>query len=278
MRPIIYSYISCLTCLAAGWISPAVASSQSIWTADRHDKMISFEFLKPEFEKDGEFSRSGSAYFLSVRWPLSEKATFTGEIPFSHGSVDHTNWEKTSESAFGNPYLGVEVRGENPNLFWEFGLRPPMSPDDKDIASFTGLFSDFDRFAAFPPDWLTIKAMVHLQHQNAAGFSYRFHFGPIFMKRTKSDPFIDDQELLVAYSAHMLYRTEMVRAGGGLTGIAILSEDDLLLHGQATNQLGLAVDIGSKSIRPGILLRIPLDLDLATFINFVWGLNLTILL
>ena len=240
--------------------------------------MISFEFLKPEFEEDGELVRSGSAFFLSVRWPISGKTNFIGEIPFSHGSMDPTYGEQSSEDAVGNPYLGVEVRGGNPYLFWEFGLRPPISPDGKEIAAFTGLFSDFDRFAAFPPNWFTIKAMVHLQHQNAAGFSYRFHFGPIFMKRTKSDPFIDDQELLAGYSAHMLYRTEMVRAGGGLTGIAILSEDDLLLHGQATNQLGLAVDIGSKSIRPGIHLRIPLDLDLATFTNFVWGLNLTILL
>lgn len=70
-------------------------------------------------------------------------------------------------------------------------------------------------------------------------------------------------------------RRQSVEAGGGITGVAILTEDGSF--GERTyHQAGVTLNLLLGEVRPGINGRVPLD-DELDFIDFTVGLHLTVL-
>lgn len=66
-----------------------------------------------------------------------------------------------------------------------------------------------------------------------------------------------------------------MEAGGGITGVAILTEDGSF--GERTyHQAGVTLNLLLGEVRPGINVRVPLD-DELDFIDFTVGLHLTVL-
>jgi len=262
---------------------PASLPAQSIWLDRRHDKAIDLEVLIPDFKNDdgGTITRSNSGLviFSSLRLPLSEKVHFVGELPFAHGRSEIKSSrfnldESTSESAIGNPYLGLEMRGQNPAFFGEIGVRLPLASEDDDLSMSTGLFTDVDRLEAFFPKILSITGMANVHHVDKSGFAIRLRGGPSLLINTDKDEFEDASELFIGYSAQLGYESEPVSVIGGFTGRASLTEEDVDYSERSVHQLGFAASFGLGTVRPGVHLRLPVDEDMKDTMDFVLGFHL----
>ena len=254
---------------------PASLSAQSIWLDRSHDKTIALEILKPNFEGEDNTTFTTSALFLSLRFPVAEKVVLVAELPFAHGGFDSDFGDSESESTIGNPYLGLEIRGRNSPVFAEIGFRAPLASEDN-FGSIVGLFSDIDRLEAFLADFLPINGMINYRHKDASGFAFRLRGGATFFINTDKQEFEDASESYIGYSAQLGYESDQVSVGGGFTGRALLTEEDLDYGERSFHQLGFVASIGLGEVRPGAYIRLPLDDDLKETLDFVFGLNLGI--
>lgn len=251
----------------------APVSAQSIWLPHGENHTVGIEFLKPDFDGDANVDFFTGALFLTGKLRVSEKLFFVAELPIVRRGFDEEFGFFESETAVGNPYIGLETRGET--SFIEFGLRPPLMSDDDFIAA-SAAIADFDRLEAFDPDFFTIAAKVNYRKKSASDLVTRLRLGPTFLIYTNDTG--DDLELLLDYSAQVGYEGGQVHVIGGLTGRFLASSDDGNIGERTVHQLGVAANLALNNVRPGIHLRLPIDDDLNNIIDLVFGLHLAVLL
>jgi hypothetical protein len=271
MRKILSCFAIAVLCFAV--FIPAPLRAQSIWLDRSHDKTLGLEVLRPNFKSEGNNEVSGLALFLSLRAPLSQQLSFVSELPFVHSNYASRSifLRGGSESTIGNPYLGVEIGRKDSPFFGEFGVRLPITSDDKFGTALVGFLTDFDRFEAFIPNTLPITGMLNYHHREASGFALRFRGGPSLLIYTEGG-LGDSADLFAGYSAQAGYESERFSLLGGLTGRANLTEEDA----GSVHQLGFNASLGLGNVRPGIHFRIPLDDELKESMDFVLGFNLGI--
>ncbi len=96
---------------------PLTICAQSMWLDHNTRKSFSIEILKPNL--DYRFGRSTfltSAVFLTLRYPISQTATFVAELPLAHYGFDSDFGSSDSENAIGNPYLVTPILDSNPAI------------------------------------------------------------------------------------------------------------------------------------------------------------------
>lgn len=265
--------------IVLGW--PVPLSAQSLWMERGHERTLGLEILKPNFknENDGFFaqSNSGLVVFASLRLPVSGKILFVGELPFAHGSFEtKSSFYNSSESqnAFGNPYLGLEIKDRTGAFITELGLRLPVTPEDKFISALTGLYADYDRLEAFLSKTFSLMTLANYHYRDQSGFALRLRGGPSLLIYTGKDSFDDEVELFMSYSAQAGYESERFSILGGITGRAILTEQDASFEERSVHQLGFNASVGLGKVRPGVHFKLPLDDDLKRSMNSVLGFNL----
>jgi len=282
MRKILSGFTIAVLCFAV--FIPVSLRAQSIWLDRSHDRSVGLEIFKPNFKNINDAtittSNSGWVFFPSLRWPLSTKVHFVGELPFAFASAEVKSSrfninQSRSESVVGNPYLGVEIKGRNSPVFTEIGIRLPISSEKKFLATGTGILADIDRLEAFFPNTLSITGMLNYHHREVSGFALRFRGGPSLLINTDSGSG-DDTELFIGYSAQAGYESERFSLLGGLTGRANLTEEDADFSERSVHQLGFNASLGLGKVRPGLHFRLPLDEDLKDSLDFVLGFNLGI--
>jgi hypothetical protein len=243
---------------------------------------IGIEFLKPSLRGNG--STRGRTLFFSLNTSSLEKTGFVFDLPLTHYESRNYDWfgfESYGEKndAIGNPYLGIQtpmVRGES---FYELGVRLPFASqrESKGMPLIVGLFTDFDRMEAFFPKCWTVQCAVNYNPKNATGLSGRLRLAPnLLFYSGKEEPLDGDQnsEFFVHYSAQVWYNTNGFGVGAGITGIAAVTEKDFVAdNGIFSHQLSLAIDYGAGRIRPGLIIRMPLDGRLDGIINSVIGFS-----
>jgi hypothetical protein len=267
------------------------SEAQTIFNDFGHDKTISIEFLKPAIDYPfmGVVNTSflTSAIYLSAHLPLGGNIFFVGELPFALASVEYFNNNpgrfiinrEKSGNTIGDPYLGLELRGNNESgLVGEFGLRIPLASDES-IASPVGILTDFvDRAEAFASNALSINALVNYIHKDTPGLFYRIRGGPLLRLRTAITASDNELvELLLLYGTMVGYNGKKVRFLGGVNGRFLLSEGGSF--GERTaHQSGVSVNFGAGSVRPGFNIRIPLDKEYSEILNFAIGIDLVFIL
>lgn len=253
-------------------------SAQSIWLDNNQCNSISIEILKPEFESYTEYTFISSAIFLSGRYSLDENIKVVGELPFAHCGYRYYDWfywyTEISETIIGNPYLGVEISGQESPLLGEFGLRLPLTPYDKFYSTTFGAFSDYDRFEAFTPDIVSLTAKGNYRYRYNKVVSYRLRLGPTLWINTARNG--DDTEMLLDYAGQIEYKDEPVTFIIGISGRFIVSAPNLDFNVRDAHQIGIAGSVGIGSFRPGIHFRTPIDGSLHNFLDVVYGLNLVV--
>ena len=270
-----------LIALGLGTLSQLCAvpvSAQPLWTSQDRQTSVAVEWHKPSFDEDRGRDDIGfltSALFLSGRVAVADNLRLVGELPVAHLSIDSDFGDETN-TALGNPYLGLEVDLINSLLWGEVGLRAPLASGD-DVALEPGLFADADRFEAFVPDALSVIAMGNIRLQSASGIGVRLRGGASLVVDTDDEEFEDETEVILTYSAQGWYGAGQVQVGAGLTGRLFTSEEGNL--GEISfHHLGLSVIGTFGMVQPGVHIRLPLDEDLSDFIDSVFGLNLTVLI
>lgn len=247
-------------------------SAQSIWlNQGQENKVIAVEFLKPNFDGEDNTTFATSAIFLSARLPLSKRLVFVGELPFAHVGFEDFD---DSQSAVGNPYVGLEIHNPDTPFFAELGLRAPLASNDVDKvgALGVGLITDFDRAEAYIPDVFTVLGRVNYHRTSASNIVFRLRGGPTLWLDTGDA--IDETEFFLDYSAQVGYEGALISLIGGVTGRLIISEEDLDLGERTVHQLGAAASLNLGTVRPGVHVRFPLDDNLSQAIDFVYGIHL----
>ena len=249
--------------VALAAIAPTPAAAQSLWMQRDADHTVALEFLRPSLEGVDSDVLSG-AYFLSGRTALSPRIALVGELPYvSHSSTQtFTDFlgneitESVSSSTIGNPYVGMEARLGNGPAFLELGARPPLASDEEFEAFVTGVVSDVTRFATFLPDAASIQMAVNLREITPSNLVYRLRFCPTVLIPTGDNS--GDTELLTMYSFQIGYHGRVARVGGGMSGMALVTEDSGNLGSRTRNQLEIHADFLPGPIRPGLDLHLPL--------------------
>jgi hypothetical protein len=194
---------------------------------------------------------------------------FVGELPFAHAGFEYAD---DADDAVGNPYLGLEFHPPGSSVFWDVGVRPPLAPEDNS-ALFVGILTDQQRWEAFLPDVMTLRGGVNFRHRAPTGLVTRLRAGPNVWIPTES---ARDAEVVASYSGHVGFEAEQVSVLGGITGQAILTEDDMNFSERTTHQLGAILTLIAGNVRPGVFFQVPLDDDVRDTVDFVFGLNVSI--
>ncbi len=269
--------------ITAAWSLPALLTAQSIRLDGHQHPALALEILKPNF--DDAFFLSNTTFptsvmFLSLRYPLSARAAVVTELPFAHGGVEFSTGsdggENVSGSALGNPYLGLEIGGENSLFFAEIGARAPMTRINNLGTSIAVLAEFAERLEAFVPDYLPLIALANFQYRHHNGLSLRLRCGPSFWINTERQENDDATEWFLLYSAQAGYETETVSVQGGANGRWFLSVGEGSFGERTVHELGLAASLGLGRAWPGVQFRLPLDADLKEILDFSFGFHIGI--
>jgi hypothetical protein len=86
-----------------------------------------------------------------------------------------------------------------------------------------------------------------------------------------------DTEVLFDFGLQFWMESEVARAGAGITGRWMVSEDKGDFAEKTIHQFGFAANFGSGSFRPGFHIRVPLDNDLGyAGVRYVYGITLSL--
>lgn len=254
----------------------APASAQSIWLDREHRPSVLVEIEFPTF--DGADSNFPTwTWFAATRLPVGRTTSFVGELPYAHGSFG-TGLSKVSESTVGNPYLGLEWASHPTGPRLEFGVRVPLASEDKLIPFVVGYFTDVEREEAFVPDQVPVRLGIHYRHAPEASsrVAWDVRLVPSVWIKTK-DGFLAESEFFLGYGGTVRYEGDEVRVGGGLTGRWNVTGEAGDFGGNSVHQLDLAADFLGGAVRPGVQLKLPLDHDLTSVLDTVFGVSVTIL-
>jgi hypothetical protein len=184
-------------------IMPLSLSAQSIWLDQGgvEQKSFAIEILKPNFDGDDNTTFATSAIFLSGRIPVSN-LILVAELPFAHFGIKDFD---DSQTAFGNPYFGLEIRKQDAPLFVEMGLRAPLASSDldKEDALGVGTLTEFDRAEAFIPDVFAVLGRANYYRKSASDIVFRLRGGPTLLLDAGDN--VDESEFLLDYSAQVGY-------------------------------------------------------------------------
>jgi len=216
---------------------PAGGSAQSIWTAQYPgEHSVTLEIMKPNFPGRSNFSFATSVLFLSTSIPLSDQTNIVLDLPFSHAGSS-----RSSDNTVGNPYVGIELGGQNAHVYPEFGVRLPVLTSFGD-GVLVGRLSDFDRLEAFTPDIFSISGMLNYQHRVDSGLTLRLRGGPILSINPSRGQFEKASEWILAYSAQAWDQGQQIRIGAGISGRAILT-GDYSIGERMVDQLGFTATL-----------------------------------
>jgi hypothetical protein len=244
--------------------------AQSIWTMRGERSALEVEYLHPVL-KDGANPSSADIITISTRVRSGNTTAVTFELPWVSGTTSSSFlFESQSQSAIGNPYLGIEFESDDKQFFGEIGVRLPLMSEQSTTAAIAGITGDFDRFEAYTPNIFQVGGALNLKPELGGGFSIRLRCGPYFDFSTRES---GGSETLINYAAVLAFESESVGAGAGIAGRSNTAGNaSNSTVGQFEGSLRLHVD----KVHPALQLRIPLDEALQNLYDIELGINLAI--
>lgn len=256
-----------LPLLLGGLAHPSRAQVFQPWGA-QVDRSVSLDLLRPSFDGGGT-STLTTINQLGFRWSVG-KIVLVAEAPFVNAKADGA---PSGALLIGNPFLGVATRASS-SFIGEFGVRPPIasvSSPERFIAASVGVLGDFADFEAYGEDLLTIRATAGYHFLSPQHYGLRMAVRPALVAPTGGAG--GDAELFLDYGLQGGYETERASVGMVFSGRAILTESGSI--GERTvHELGIGGTMTFGRLRPGALIRLPLDADLSNALNYSLGLRL----
>ena len=254
----------------------SISFGQTNWLELRDFSRISFSAAKVALEGGIDQTLLSTIWFASGNIVVSDKLAVVFEVPFVHFDAEtNTSFNFPAENLLGNPYLGLKAGAVNNGPYGMFGVRLPIASDDKPNAAIMGAFSHFDRYEAFAPDLFSISAGGGYRSEGPSGAGLMAELGGTFWMPTEDGP---DSELLLNYKFGFRYRSEKAGFTWTFKGRMILTESDLNFGERTFHMLGMSADVQWGKVYPGLHIYFPVEDDLSSFFNMVYGLNLTMML
>jgi hypothetical protein len=257
-------------------ILPLAAGGQSIWLPPQHGSSVTLEGMKPNYTKGDNVKFASSAWYLSGRYQATPSLAVAGELPISYFGVDQGS---LSETAVGNPYIGIVLDGDNSPVVAEGGIRLPVTDEDKFNAIVNGWCADVDRWTAFYPDLVTVRGRGGMKFNNPLGnVSGRVLLGGSLLIPT-GDISDEDPELIGELLAELWFQEQQFQFGLDIAGYTWITESDADFNERSEFQVGMGLAYTLGQIRPGLHLQIPLGdegfIGRGEIVDYVIGLNVT---
>ncbi len=254
------------------------ATAQYHWLYPGSEKSVSLQMLKPKISDRDGFGTLNTVWFLSGKFPASNRVSVVVEFPISNLVYDQVGARSSrDETGIGHPYLGVEARltgGESPHVFsGRIGFRPPLGSDEKPGAAEIGMVTDYLRLEAFYPDHWSATTGFGYSHTMEAGFKYSANIDAVYWTPSEGDM---DSELFLDYNLTFLQILERFRFGGGVAGRWVATSEDGDFGDESIHQVGFTGTYDFGSFRPGLQLRLPLDEPISELLDYMYGFTLTV--
>jgi hypothetical protein len=251
--------------LAVGLALPLPGLAQAPWLGTDRSPRVGAELLMPRFDYQDEIRTASSALFLSGRFRAGETVTVVAELPMAFGGERYYGGARTQ---LGKPYVGVELGRANAPVWVEVGGHVPISVDDNGGAALVGRFADFSRQSAFL-EVLSLAGALNVGSPETSRARFRLRAGPEWLIGP-----LGGSALLLNYGAQVAGDAGPVTASLFLNGSRIATESGIL--GERSVQLGTTVSCAVGGVRPGVVLRLPLDRDLRDYLDYVVGVTLEV--
>ena len=235
---------------------------------------VGLAIIKPSFENDSNLAFFSSVWYLYGRFPVGVNVAILADLPISF--VSESGGDE-SEFMPGNPFLGVEFQRPVSPIYGHFGVKIPLAADDNFSAALFGILADYDNLSAFTTDALPVVLRIGRREITPEGFYSNVLIGGELIFFTEGGFGDDtDPELLLTYQALVGYDSGKARFAAGFTGLALATESDGSFAENSIHQIILQVNSVFDQIRPGIVIRLPVDEDFEDLIDFVVSLTLSV--
>jgi len=252
---------------------PVAVVAQSFWLDRSPNKTLGVEIFKPRLYSgvyNGvsypvDYSFQTAAFFFSLRWPVGKKTFLVAELPFAHAAFDKKIDRPFSfyrnngrESAFGNPYLGLEFWRTTSRIFAEVGIRFPLVVEDRGYAVRVGAASALDREEAFL-DFAAVKAAINYRLLREAGLVFRLHLGAAYWRNFETS----DYRGAIPLAIRLGYKTGRYSAGVFLAQLlegrnekrSNVFNKGSYFSFKLTQQQGLWANMRLGKLQPGVVIE-----------------------
>jgi hypothetical protein len=244
----------------------APAAGQGFLMPEAPERGVGLEVSHPTFKDRDLFDMTfaTSVWYLTGQLPLTSRISGRADIPLAFADFKG-NDVLGSSTVMGNPYVGVAFTAI-PELSVELGTRLPLTTaDEESFADVIGLLGDMQRSEAFLEDVIPVNAGAVYRHHVTPAFALQARGGvtQLFFRGDSSD---EDNITFLDYGLFGTYAMNVnarvvneARFGAGFSGRWNASEDADGFSENSLHMLGLTADLSMGRVRPGILVRIPLD-------------------
>lgn len=264
--------ISLLIFLSLTMVSSGSIEAQSLWLQHSHRPSFSVEVLKPKYGLPAETNLLHMNFYISAYIPIASRFSLSFELPYTNFSFEDFD---NNTGSMGNIYAGIEYDNPQSILAANFGVRIPIASENHDRPLLYGVFTDPDRIEAFTTKRLNFYGSGIFKGRIDPHVSIRTGIGPMLSVATGSDS-DRDTEFYLRYYSQLWFEPNRFSMAMGLTGLFLLSEDDLNFGERTFHHLGLTAFYGFDKVKPGIILLFPLDSDFSDIIDVTYGFSLTI--
>ena len=256
-------------------------SAQSEWVDQgQRGNFFSVEIIKPVIAMDstsGDACRSLTTFsgsiFLTGRYTVGKNFVLVADLPIARGELDYGSDVSSSQTQLGNPYLGAEYYLAESPLFFELGLRLPITPDGKTISTITGIYSSLDRIEAFSSDIFPVSAAANYKTISKSKILLRARSGINLWFNSIEIGAHREPAVSVDYTLQTGYAGEALNIIVGLTGRIDASSHTELREKQHLLQYGAAITVPFGRFRPGLNFKIPGNRTTERLTDYVVGLN-----
>ncbi len=275
-----YLLLSVLMSLVLLLIAVPSLNAQAIWTHQPTERGVALEALKPTFAENDGVKFSTSALFFSGFTRIGEHFRVIGELPVVHygfePSQNQQGNENISETAVGNPYLGMQYRTTEQRFTADVGVRFPVMSEDKPFAEQTGFYSDLERQDAFIPDALGFIGNGQYRYRFENGLFAGVRGGGSFLINTQKDEGEDASDFYLNYGLFAGYEAERFNITGNFDGRFLTTHDEGGFGENSLHLLAFSGNYKAGKISPGLMVKVPLDKDLSDVVDFVVGLQVAV--
>jgi hypothetical protein len=252
---------------AIGLAGPAEAAPA--WSAA---SQLRLEARRPDFDSDEDVQLLSGTVLLSARLRMSENAVFLAEGTLTRLSLESDSEDVHSQTAFGNPYLGFEVRPSGSSLFVGGGLRLPVADEEKFYPLYYGIFSDLDRWEASVTHAITFDVTLGQRVRDGNGVGIEWRVVPTLWHPTQGEA---DEEIYLRAAGGLFAEGPNAHSRLSISARGHLTRDEGDFGERTLFAAELSGAVRAGAIWPGLVVQLPLDRDLREELNMVIGLSLT---
>ncbi len=270
---------------------------QDVWRLPLSGSSASVEYLSPSIKTNlfsglngflgiVNFNPSISMYSIVAtgNFQLHNGNRLIVEIPYVHYHMDGSqvtmNYSEgtytytvpaTNSGNIGNIYVAYDIAGKKDEHFsTTLGIYLPTA-SDKEEAPVIGTAYDYDQFALYVPNLLTLHPQFNYHSESENGF-VKIQGSPTFTFLTKSEPGEHTLDMFLALSLQAGFFIGDFTLGAGWAENFVATESGSFSD-RFIDQAGVMAGYKIGKFNPEIFFRFPLSKNISDEINSVLGVN-----